>query len=386
MRLKKILLRQFRNYEECRLEWHSDINIIYGKNAQGKTNLLEAISYLSAGASFREQSEQKLENWNSDFFYLEAELERAGDDHIISAGYQQRKKLWKKDGAVCKKMSQVVGFLHTVVFTPDDLEIVKKGPEQRRHFLNLEMVQIFGGYHRDLNTYKKALAQRNNLLKQIEFQGIRSFEEQDLLLRPWEEQLAAAGAVITIKRLSIINRLNEIAGKIHRRLSCGAEQLELTYEPSTPLPMNIENQSEAADYEKAVANKLLEMYCDARPDDLRRGFSTVGPHRDDFRIAINDVDARIYGSQGQQRTAALSIKLSELELVRELNGYYPILLLDDVLSELDKNRRAALLRMALNKSQIFITSTDIDQELLDLAQGSFNKYHIKDGNVTVDHI
>lgn len=385
MRLKKILLRQFRNYEECRLEWHPDINIIYGKNAQGKTNLLEAISYLSAGTSFREQSEQKLENWHSDFFYLEAELERAGYDHIISAGYQQRKKLWKKDGAVCKRMSQVVGFLHTVVFTPDDLEIVKKGPEQRRHFLDMEMVQIFGGYHHDLNTYKKALIQRNNLLKQIEFQGIHSFEEQDLLLRPWEEQLAAAGAVITLKRLSIISRLNEIAGKIHSCLSDGAENLSLIYEPSALLPADYKEKIQA-ESEKSVAEELLRMYCAARPDDLRRGFSTVGPHRDDFRIAINNVDARIYGSQGQQRTAALSIKLSELELVRELNGYYPILLLDDVLSELDKNRRAALLRMALNKSQIFITSTDIDQELLDLAQGSFNKYHIKDGVVAVDRI
>ena len=376
MRLKSLLLRQFRNYAECRLDWHPDINVIYGKNAQGKTNLLEAISYLSTGVSFREQSEQKLGNWDSDFFYLEAELEREEDVHIISAGYQQRKKLWKKDGAVCKKMSQVVGFLHTVVFTPEDLEIVKKGPEQRRHFLDREMLQIFGGYHRDLNTYKKALLQRNNLLKQIEFERIRSREEQDLLLKPWEEQLAAAGAVITMKRAAIINRLNEIAGGIHSHLSDGTEQLELTYEPSVLLL--------AEDNRQDVENQLLDMYANARPDDLRRGFSTVGPHRDDFRIAINGVDARVYGSQGQQRTAALSIKLSEIELVQELNGYYPILLLDDVLSELDKNRRAALLEMALDKSQIFITSTDIDQELLELTRGSFNKYHIENGTATVN--
>lgn len=373
MRLQSLLLRQFRNYEECRLDWHPDINVIYGKNAQGKTNLLEAISYLSTGISFREQSEQKLENWNSDFFYLEAELERDQDVHTISAGYQQRKKLWKKDGAVCKKMSQVVGFLHTVIFTPEDLEVVKKGPEQRRHFLDREMLQIFGGYHRDLTTYKKALLQRNNLLKQIEFERIRSLEEQDLLLKPWEEQLAAAGSVITMKRAAIIKRLNEIAGGIHSHLSDGSEQLELTYEPSVLLL--------ADDEQKTVEQQLINMYCEARFDDLRRGFSTVGPHRDDFRIAINGVDARVYGSQGQQRTAALSIKLSEIELVQELNGYYPILLLDDVLSELDKNRRSALLKMALNKSQIFITSTDIDQELLELTHGSFNKYHIEGGNI-----
>ena len=377
MKINSLLVRQFRNYEECRLDWHPDINLIYGKNAQGKTNLLEAISYLSTGSSFREQSEQKLENWDSDFFYLEAELERNGETNTLSAGYQQKKKLWKKNGVNCRKISEIVGFMHTVVFTPDDLEIVKKGPENRRHFLDREMLQIFGGYHLDLSNYKKALLQRNNLLKQIEFERIYNKEEQDILLAPWEQQMAAAGAVIVLKRNAIIKRLNEIAAEIHGFLSGGEEKLELTYE--SPLPFLEETEDT-----KETANQLEQLFYDCRSDDLRRGFTSAGPHRDDFKIAINGVDARVYGSQGQQRTAALSVKLSEIELVHEVNGYYPILLLDDVLSELDKNRRSALLKAALNKSQIFITATDLDNELLTMTAGSCNKYHIVGGRAEAE--
>ena len=374
MKLNSLVIRQFRNYEDVEINFHPDINIIYGKNAQGKTNLLEAISYLSTGSSFRETSEQKLGNWGSDFFFIEGNLLRNGEENTLSAGYQLKKKLWKKNGNNCRKISEIVGFLHTVVFTPEDLEIVKKGPEQRRHFLNREMLQIFPGYHHHLNTYKKALLQRNNLLKQIEFGHINSEIERDLLLAPWEEQMAASGAVITLKRASILKDLNEISAEIHSYLSGGEEELKLTYESALPF---IDEETAVSD----VENQLLQIFKESRNDDLRRGFSTTGPHRDDFNIEINGVDARSYGSQGQQRTAALSIKLSEIELVNNLKGYYPILLLDDVLSELDQNRRAALIKMALNKSQIFITSTDIDRGLLELPDSDYNKYQIVNGNI-----
>ena len=374
MKLNSLTVRQFRNYEDCEFLWHPEINIIYGKNAQGKTNLLEAISYLSTGSSFRGQNEEKLENWGSDFFFLEAELERDEQINNVSVGYQQHKKLWKKNGNICKKVSEIVGFLHTVVFTPEDLEIVKKGPELRRLFLDREMLQIFSGYNQYLNSYKKALLQRNNLLKQIEFERIYSSEEQDLLLLPWEDSLSKNGAVIVQKRAAIIDRLNIIAAEIHNFLSSGEEVLSLQYETTLPF---VDEYTDLQD----LAEQLASAYKDSRSEDLRRGYTTTGPHRDDFKIAINGVDARHFGSQGQQKTAALSIKLSEIELIKEINGYYPIVLLDDVLSELDKNRRSALLKMAFGKSQIFITTTDIDQELLELDTESYNKYHIQNGQI-----
>ena len=374
MKLNSLTIRCFRNYEDCEFFWHPEINIIYGKNAQGKTNLLEAVSYLSTASSFRGQNEEKLENWGSDFFFLEAELERDGQNETVSAGYSQRKKLWKKNGVVCKKISDIVGFLHTVVFTPEDLEIVKKGPDLRRLFLDREMLQMFSGYSSYLNSYKKALLQRNNLLKQIEFERINSETEQDLLLLPWEESLSQSGAVIVQKRAAVVDRLNIIAAEIHDFLSGGEEKLALQYETTLPF---VDEYSDLRD----LAEQLKASYAASRNEDLRRGFTTTGPHRDDFKISINGVDARHFGSQGQQKTAALSIKLSEIELVKEINGYYPIVLLDDVLSELDKNRRAALLKMAFGKSQIFITTTDIDQQLLGLNDNACNKYHIVNGNL-----
>lgn len=374
MKLNSLVVRNFRNYNDLKVNFHPNINIIYGKNAQGKTNLLEAVSYLSTGSSFRESSEQKLENWNENFFYIEADILKNNENNTLSVGYQNKKKLWKKNGNSCKKISEIAGFLHTVVFTPEDLDIVKKGPEQRRLFLNREMIQMFSGFHRYLNIYKKALLQRNNLLKQIEFANIYNENEIDFLLLPWEKQMAETGAVITLKRTAVLKELNEISARIHGCLSDGKEHLMLTYESSLPFIND-------TDSVKDTEEQLSEILKESRKEDLRRGFSTTGPHRDDFNVQINNVDARSFGSQGQQRTAALSVKLSEIELVYNLKGYYPILLLDDVLSELDKNRRSALVKTAFDKSQIFITATDIDEDLFGLSAADYGKYHIVNGSI-----
>ncbi len=376
MKLNRLLLRNFRNYEEEAVLWHPDVNIIYGENAQGKTNLLEAIAYLSLGSSFREQKEEKILNWEKDFFFLEAELERGGEENLLSAGYSNKRKLWKKNGIPCKKMSEIAGFLHTVVFTPEDLEIVKKGPEIRRHFLDREMVQLYSGYHLYLNQYKKALQQRNNLLKQLSYQSHVSQEEQNALLYPWEAELAKSGAFITQKRAEMLLTLNTIASAIHSHLSGQQEQLVMTYQRgggSGELP--------AAKTVQEIEPLLFKAYEKKRAEDMKRGITSTGPHRDDFKITINDIDARNYGSQGQQRTAALAIKLSEVELVKSVKGYYPLLLLDDVLSELDHNRRASLLNMMFDKAQIFITTTDIKEELKELPKQSFCQYEIQQGRI-----
>lgn len=372
MILKSMVLRNFRNYKEQQINWHSKINIIYGKNAQGKTNLLEAIAYLSLGKSFREQTEEKMKMWNNDFFFLGAEIEKNGKEHSLSAGYNNRKKFWKKDNNHCKNISEIIGFLHTVVFTPEDLELVKKGPEVRRFFLDREMVQMFGGYHLYLNNYKKALLQRNNLLKQMQYNSSLT----DDMLAIWEDQLAENGAFIIMKRYQILEKLNVIAKEIHSILSDGGEDLKLVYDCGGG-KIDFSSLSTLGDLRK----QLLLNFEAKREDDKRRGVTTIGPHRDDFKIFINDIDARNFGSQGQQRTAALAIKLSEVELVYEIAGYYPLLLLDDVLSELDYYRRKALISMMLNKAQIFISTTDINNELANIDKKDYEKFEIEGGKI-----
>ena len=372
LRLNSLLLRNFRNYQECRLHFHPKLNIICGNNAQGKTNLLEAIAYLSLGSSFREQNEEKIKRWDEDFFFLKAELCDKGGSHTLSAGYQRRQRFWKKDEVPCKKISEIAGFLHTVVFQPEDLELVKKGPEVRRHFLDREMIQLYRGYHLYLSNYKKALLQRNNFLKQLDFKV--SAEEADALLAVWDEQLARNGAVIIKMRRQMLGRLNEISREIHGKLTGGQEELRLEY--TSPFAELAEEAGEQ-DYAEA----LLAAYAAGREEEKRRRLTLVGPHRDDFRIYINGVDGRHYGSQGQQRTAALALKLSEIELVQQVAGYYPLLLLDDVFSELDANRRRALLRLMLNKAQIFITSTDVGDDLPVLQRSDYYSFEVSGGKV-----
>lgn len=369
LRLNNLLLRNFRNYDEEQLAFHPKLNIICGSNAQGKTNLLEAIAYLSLGSSFREQSEEKIKKWQTDFFFLKAELLAAGGEHSLSAGYQRRQRFWKKDGQPCRKISEVAGFLHTVVFQPEDLELVKKGPEVRRHFLDREMIQLFRGYHIYLANYKKALLQRNNFLKQLDH-GAQAEADEQLLV--WEEQLAANGAAIILRRRQILAQLAEISRGIHGELTGESERLSLQY---------VCGVGEEAVGEAEIAEALRAAYQVGREEDKRRRMTLIGPHRDDFRIFINDIDARYFGSQGQQRTAALALKLSELELARQIAGYYPLLLLDDVFSELDSDRRHALLRLMLNKAQVFITSTEADEDLCALSAEDYFLFRVEGGRI-----
>lgn len=400
--LQSLLLRNFRNYQEERVDFHPRLNIIIGDNAQGKTNLLEAIAYLSLASSFREQNEEKMKLHDADFFFLRAALSRQNMEHTLSAGYQKRQKFWKKDGQPCKKVSEIAGFLHTVVFTPDDLELVKKSPDIRRLFLDREMIQLYQGYHLYLTNYKKALIQRNNLLKVIDY---IPQSQSDIQLAVWEQQLADNGAVIILRRCEILRRLNEISGRIHSELTDGGETLRLKYISSFENKLNEnkldenksgenkleENKSEnnlSSSYNKTfsrnaaeLSQKLQKAYAENRAEDKRRHVTLLGPHRDDFAIYINDIEARYFGSQGQQRTAALSLKLSEVELAGEIVGHYPLLLLDDVFSELDAHRRRALLGLMLDKAQVFITATEVGDDLSFLTGGSYGLYEVSSGKV-----
>lgn len=353
------------------MQFHPKLNVIIGDNAQGKTNLLEAISYLSLGSSFRGQPNDKIMRWESDFFFLRASYQNKLGPHSLSVGFQKRERVWKKDGQTCRRLSEIVGQLHTVVFSPEDLKLVQSGPDKRRVFLDREMVQLLPGYHIYLNNYKKALIQRNNLLKQMPPDLLFS-QAADEQLAIWEEQLAANGAEIVRRRSLTLQALNEICHELHAELTDGRERLRLAYSSAWAEQAGGLQTGE-------LAELLRQSYARGRRDDKQRRLTLQGPHRDDFAIYINEVDGRTFGSQGQQRTAALALKLSELELVHKLSGYYPLLLLDDVFSELDSNRRQALLGLMLNKAQIFITCTEVANDLQRLQEVDYQLFKVQAG-------
>lgn len=382
LHLNTLVLRNFRNYRDTKISFNPRLNLILGDNAQGKTNLLEAIAYLSLGASFREQGDDKLRRQGEEFFYLKAEYSNKDGAHLLSVGSEAAKtrgahnrRLWKRDEKPCRRVSEIAGLLHTVVFTPEDLQLVKSAPEVRRKFLDREMIQLYSGYYLYLNNYRQALQQRNNLLKQLDFMPPKAKEQADEQLVVWEEQLAENGAVIIQRRLQLLALLNKTGRKIQAELTNGQENLRLQYLSVWP------EEQIAALSPAELSAKLRQAYIDGRTEDKRRRTTLLGPHRDDFCIYINEKEGRYYASQGQQRTAALALKLSELELVYQLSGYYPLLLLDDVFSELDKNRRQALLRLMLGKAQIFITATEIAGELRELPREDYQLIEVRYGEL-----
>ena len=350
MFFKSLVLRNFRNYPTLAMEWSPGTNMITGANAQGKSNLLEAINYLSTGASFRGAKDQDMIRWGQSFFFAEGEVHKEGGDFTVSAGFtQDGKKVVKVNGNQRKKLSEFIGVFHTVTFSPEDLDIVKSSPARRRKYLDGEMIQLFPPYLHELWQYQKIVTQRNNLLKEIS-EG----RSRESLLEIWDEQLMDTGSRIIRKRLDVLRKLTPLARLMHRKITGGQEELEIGYagiaEESQLRP------ADAAAIKTVFAEKLLA----ARHNELGRRISLIGPHRDDLKLIVNGIDIHQFGSQGQQRTVALSLKLAEMELMKAETGEYPVLLLDDVLSELDEKRREHLLTIIGKKVQTFITATDVD--------------------------
>ncbi|MGX8773534.1 MAG: DNA replication/repair protein RecF, partial [Bacillota bacterium] len=267
----------------------------------------------------------------------------------------------KKDGIKVKKASELLDRIYMIIFSPEDLRIVKDEPEKRRKFINRELCQIRAGYLFDLNEYNKVLKQRNTYLKEENIDGD--------LLDIWDRQLAACGTRIIRKRKQFIEKIDEISRDIHFGITDGAERLELKYEASIAPTDNLEED-------------FYEILAATREDDVRNGTTGKGPHRDDFRISADGIDLRRFGSQGQQRTAALSLKLSEIKIIEEEKGEKPVLLLDDVLSELDNDRQIMLIR-SLGENQMFITTTEIMESVADrLPKGKYFK--IMEGQVSTE--
>ena len=361
MIIKSLELQNFRNYEDLKIDFSSGTNILYGLNAQGKTNILEAI-YLSATTKSHKNSKDKeiikfeKEESHIKTIISKDEVEEKIDMHLRKS----KSKGIAINNKKIKKASELLGLLNVVLFSPEDLGIIKNGPSERRRFIDMELCQLDNFYLYNLNNYNKIVNQRNKLLKDF-------YLNPDLkeTLSIWDSQLVSYGSKIIERRRNFIVQLNTIIEEIHSKLTGNVEKLNIKYEPDV---------SEEK-YEKELKTNQLR--------DIKLKQTTVGPHRDDFSFIINDNDVRKYGSQGQQRTAALSLKLAEIELVKKTIKDTPVLLLDDVLSELDSNRQNYLLNN-IRDIQTIITCTGLDEFINNRFE--INKiFQISNGTIVKDH-
>ena len=345
MYIKEIELQNFRNYEKLHLEFDKNVNLILGNNAQGKTNLLESIYICSMGKSFRTSRESDLIHFGSDFARVKADAVRDNYDTSVEIIYSRNAgKSAKVDGVRIRKASELLENFYMVIFSPEDLKIVKDEPEKRRKFIDRELCQLRPKYYEALSSYRKVLLQRNAYLKE---------ENIDLsLMELWDLQLAKYGSQIIIMRSDFIKKLQDISFEIHRAITDGQEKLSLVYVPNIHLSKT-EQEAEESFYE--TIHGSFE-------NDMRQRTTTRGPHKDDMEFYINNINVRSFGSQGQQRTCALSAKLAELSLIKEETGEDAILLLDDVMSELDQQRQEYLIK-SLSDIQMFITTTEITDNL-----------------------
>ena len=338
MVIKSLELKNYRNYKDLYIEFSNGTNILYGNNAQGKTNILEAIYVCATTKSHRGSKDREIINFNMEDAHICMRVVRNDIVHKIDMHLKRSKtKGAAIDGLIVKKSSELFGVVNVVFFSPEDLGIIKNGPSERRRFIDLELCQLNKIYLHNLTNYNKVVNQRNNLLRQIAFSP--SLKET---LDVWDSQLVSYGSQVIARRREFVSELNHLIGPIHDKLSGGREELRLVYEPSAP----------EESFERILAAK--------RSNDMRIKTSTVGPHRDDINFVVNGIDIRRFGSQGQQRTAALSLKLAEIELVKSKINDTPVLLLDDVLSELDSFRQNYLLE-SIKDIQTVITCTGLDE-------------------------
>lgn len=330
--------------------------MLVGMNAQGKSGILESIYFLATSKSHRTSRDMDLIRLGQDISRAGAEIIRSArnDVSIEIILSKAEKKTVKINGVKHPRIGDIVGQLNAVIFSNSDIDMVRGEPSRRRRFLNLEISQVSPQYVYALGRYKRVLEQRNNLLKEIKY-GSGRVEA----LGVWDNQLALYGATILSKRASFVGYLAEAASNVFSSLTGGSEKLGVTYKPNL--------QTNAQDAEEDIVERFTHALAEKRENDLLRGTTTVGPHRDDIILSVDDLSAREFASQGQQRTVAISLKLAEIELMREYIGEAPIVLLDDVMAELDEVRRTHILELTVDKCQTFITTThvsELDQGLI----------------------
>lgn len=353
MWINNIKINNFRNYKELELELNKGINIFYGQNAQGKTNIIESIFLCSMGKSFRAKKDKDMINLEEEYAKIEMNFEKSDRKGKIKIELGNKKNIFL-NGIKLKKLSELLGNINVVIFTPDDISILKGGPQNRRRFLDIMISQLKPNYMYNLNIYLKTIEQRNNYLKQI-----KEKNKNEDLLDIWDERLSETAINIYNYRKEFIKKIKDKIKIMHNQITDNKENIEIEYITDCK-----------------TKEQYLELLKQRRKLDIIKGFTTKGIHRDDFVIYINNKRLDIYGSQGQHRTAVLSLKLTELNIIYEEIGEYPILLLDDFMSELDENRRNHLLEK-IKDTQVIITCT----EKIDIENRNILIYNVQEGKV-----
>ena len=354
MYIKELSINDFRNYISLSLELDRGINIFKGDNAQGKTNILEAVYLCATARSHRTHREKEMIRWGREYAHIRIDVQKKFIEDTIDFHLSQKSKAAAINKIPIYKLGELFGCINIVMFSPEDLQLVKSSPKERRRFIDIELCQINKLYYYALKQYHKVLKQRNIALKQ--YYVNKDYSAIDI----WDLQLEEYAKEIIIKRTEFIQELNAIAQRIHEDISGGKEKLEVVYEP------NVKPEE--------FKDKLFKL----REKDLLYQTTSAGPHRDDLSFLINGMDVKIYGSQGQQRTVVLSMKLAELSIMTKYIGEEPILLLDDVLSELDDKRQKDLFKYTEN-IQTLITCTGVEQSVWN-TQKIGKLYYVKEGN------
>lgn len=341
MYIEELKLINYRNYADLYIEFNKGVNLLIGKNGQGKTNMVEAITLMSIGRSFRTNKDRELIKFGSENLYCALVFLKNGIKKKIEIVITHDKKGVKINGVGIKSIGDLIGNLNVVVFSPEDLKLVKDGPKERRSFLDKEISQIMPRYYNILKSYNKVMMERNNILK--------SGNIDDNLLDVYDENMAKYASQIYKIRSNFVSILSDISRELHYNLTKGVEELNLVYK----------TQLGKVDFtdEKALREEFLKKTTSNRDLDILRKSTKYGPHRDDIEIFINGLDARNFASQGQQRTASIALKLSEIEIIKREIGEYPVLILDDIFSELDQGRQKMIIER-LGDVQLFVTSAD----------------------------
>lgn len=367
MHVKQLSLKHYRNYEELSLEFEPGIHLFIGDNAQGKTNFLEALHVLALAKSHRTSQDKQLITWNKDKAVLKGMIERKRGSLPLELSISKKGKMAKYNHIEQNRLSDYIGGLNVVLFAPEDLQLIKGSPQMRRRFLDMEIGQINSTYLFHLSRYYQLLSQRNALLKDWHNRPNQA------MIDVFTVQLIEEAAKLIWRRNQYVRSLQTSAGLVHQQISKGKENLTLKYVFSAPLSADMT--------EEEIRETLTDQFDQISVKEQRRGTTLIGPHRDDLSFLINGRNVQIYGSQGQQRTAALSLKLAEIELIHDEIKEYPVLLLDDVLSELDDHRRTHLLQTMQNKVQTFVTNTSVEGIDRHTLRESFI-YYVREGQIT----
>ena len=369
MNIERLQLTNYRNYESLTLDFSDKINVFIGENAQGKTNVMESIYVLAMAKSHRTANDKELIRWDADYGKIEGVINKRYGSIPIELTVSKKGKKGKINHLEQTKLSNYIGQMNVVMFAPEDLNIVKGSPQIRRRFIDMEIGQISPVYLHDLLTFQKVLKQRNHLLKSNH--GKASLAS-DVMFEIYTEQYISAAVKIIRKRFQFMELLQAWAEPIHEGISRGLEKLVIKYRPVSGI--------EASLSEEEMRNYLKQKLDEVKMREIDRGVTLIGPHRDDLQFFVNDYDVQVYGSQGQQRTTALSLKLAEIELIKQETKETPILLLDDVLSELDDHRQSHLLNTIQGEVQTFVTTTSVDginHETIKHAK----LFHVKQGTI-----